>query len=438
MSLASKLIGNSGRFGRWKGPVAFGLIEQALLSGVNFAFTAFMAHRLGIEEFGWLSIAWAILLFMEAGSQGLFGDAVPASARRLPRSAKAEFRGAFLTLSFCYSMAMFVLALFLWGAAQALGLKEAVLIPATALAFISLRAQNAGRRLYYLDGHRKEAALAAVVNVAAMSVGALLLLYLAQINSAAVAMMLACFANTLSAVLIFLQRQSIPIATPSRKMLDWAKKRLWSTGRWLLASSSMSWLGNFGLIVIVGALVGVKASGTLRVVMTLTLPPAQLVIVLMSIIVPRVAAMPRREAAGREWQLAIYSIALIGAITSGYALLMTVAGNWLPHMLFGAPAKSITALTVGLATFGYALESVRYGCNVVLLSRGDTKILTVGQTAALGSAMIFVPIAAFHGIDWVVAATTVSNNINTLVIFVFFILNHKVKGLAGGRSAPSI
>jgi len=406
----------------WASPVAFGVIEQAILSGVNFAFTAAMAHALGSENFGWLSIAWAMLLFMEAGSQGLFGDAVPATTRRLPATLLPHFRGTFLTLSFVYSLGVLGLCLLTWAIAAALHFAHAALIPATALAFVGLRAQNAARRLYYLNGHRREAAFAALLNASAMLVGTLVLMRVLHSHSATLAMLLAAAANTLAAALLFVQRGAVPLAMPTRALAGWALIRLWRTGRWLFATNSMSWLGNFGLVVIVGALMGVRASGTLRVIMTLTNPPAQLVLVLLSIIVPKVAAKPRAEVMARQWPIALRSMALIGGLTGGYAVVITAVGGWLPHALFGASATGITPLTIAIATFGFSLESVRYGCNVVLLSRGRTAVLTIGQMFALLAAMVLVPLAVTHSFDWIVVAMTVSNNFNTILVFIYFLV----------------
>lgn len=409
------------RIREWLGPVAFGIIEQIILSGVNFAFTAAMAHQLGALSFGWLSIAWAVMLFLETSSQGVFGDAVPASARRLPASIRTHFRSAFLILSFLYSLIILAISFFIWIIADYISLEHAELIPATVLAFVGLRAQNAARRLYYLDGFRTQAALAAVINAASMAVGSIIMVWVLDNHSPTTAMLIVALSNIISSAVLFTQGGSLPLARPSRAIIRWTRLRLWQTGRWLMVSNSMSWLGNFGLVVVLGALIGVAASGSLRVIMTLTNPPAQLVLVLMSVIVPKVSSKTKSEIQKTQWALALKSMVAIGSVTATYALAMTLLGNWLPVTLFGAPAIGITALTVAIATFGYAFEAVRYGCNVVLLSTGRTSIITIGQISAIFSAAVLVPLASARSLDWVIAAITVSNNVNTIVVLFFVI-----------------
>lgn len=407
---------------RWFGPVVFGVIEQIVLTAVNLTFTAIMGHWLGALAFGWLSIAWVLLQFLETSSMGLFGDAVPASARRLPAGSQPAFRGTFLGLSFAYSLLILTPLAIAWPVAATLGAPEPLLILATGLAFVGLRAQNAARRLYYLSGLRKEAAAAAIVNALSTAIGAVLLIYVFKSRNPAHAMLVVAIANGLAALVVFTQRRALPLSLPTRQLVQWARKRLWRTGRWLLVSNAMSWIGNFGPVVLVGAIMGVAASGTLRVIMTLTVPPSQLAVVLMSIIIPRTAAKSHVELRTRAWPIALQTMALIGTCSATYAVAMILGGQSLTRMAFGEPANAINQVTIALATLGFTLEAVRYGCNAVLISRGTTSILTVGQTCALISALILVPIGTLHGFDWVIAAGVFSNNINTLVVLAYFVL----------------
>jgi O-antigen/teichoic acid export membrane protein len=307
------------------------------------------------------------------------------------------------------------------------------LIPATGLAFVGLRAQNAARRLYYLDGLRKEAAMAAIINGIATAAGAVVLIYVMRSRDPAHAMLVIAIGNMLAAVVLFAQHKALPLERPTRHLLRWARRRLWRTGRWLLASNAMSWIGNFGPVVLVGATMGVAASGTLRVIMTLTVPQSQLAMVLMSIIVPRTAAKSPAELRTRAWPIALQAMALIGICSATYAIALIIGGETLTRMAFGEPAHAITRVTIALATLGFTMEAIRYGCNVVLLSRGTTSIITVGQTCALISAVVLVPIGTLYGFDWVIAAGVFSNNINTLVILVYFLLANR--RLLGGRQS---
>lgn len=414
---------------RWAGLLAFGVLEQGILTGINFGLTAAMGHWLGALNFGWLSIAMVLLQFLEAASMGLFGDAVPSVAHRLPLSARTRFRGAFLTISCAYSTVIMLCLCAAWPLAAALGASNAELIPATGLALVGLRAQNAVRRLYYLEDLRREAALAALINALAMLAGVFILVFVLASRNPAHVMVCIALANGAAALMVFLQHGSVPLARPTGRMLRWTSRRLWRTGRWLLASNAMSWLGNLGPVILVGAIAGVAASGTLRVVMTLLVPPAQMVIVFVSLIIPKLAQKPKEELVTRQWPIALQTMSLIGLSSGVYALVMTAAGGWLPRLVFGEPAAGITQLTVAIATFGYALEAIRYGCNVVLLARGDAKIITIGQVIALISAITLIPFASYFGLNAIIFAGTLSNNLNTIFVFLCFFSfsNAKIK-----------
>lgn len=188
-----------------------------------------------------------------------------------------------------------------------------------------------------------------------------------------------------------------------------------------MASAMMSWLGNFGMVIILGALRGVELSGTLRTITTLTTPPAQITIVLMSIVVPKSVLALRKNPHRSRRQDAMRIGALIMSLNAFYAAALTFAGGNFVHFLFGAPARGIGTLTIGIATFGYALEGARFGCNAVLLAEGRTAGLGAAQAISLAASLVIVPVASFYGITYVVAAITLCNNINTLIVVAYFI-----------------
>jgi O-antigen/teichoic acid export membrane protein len=405
---------------RWFRLTSFGLIEQILLSGINFAYTAMMAHYLGAHDFGWMSIGWAVVLFMEAGSNGLFGDGIASSARRLPVRRQRDFRGVLLLHSTCYSGIILLISLVAWPIAVERGFHEALIIPAAGLSYFCLRAQNAMRRLFYLEGRRREAAAAAFVYVVCISVAVFAAKHAPVAASPALALIIPALASAISALFLFSLQRILPISRPRPLLVYWGMRRLWRTGRWLFAASTMSSLGNYGFIVIIGAMMGVEASGTLRVVNTLSVPPFQFCIVLLSILVPRITALPRGDLASRQGKIALGATGLFLAATLPYAVIITLSSPWLLPAMFTSSAKNVTMITTAIYTFGYAVESIRLGCNAVLLARGETRIVTIGQTLALITAFALVPAATFMGINYVVFAITFANNVNTVVVGVAF------------------
>lgn len=402
----------------WGGAVSFGILEQVLLSGSSFVFTAVVARNLPTAGFGWFSIAWSMMMLMEVGAWGLFGDAVPSTAEKIRRSLWPEFRWSFLALSAAFSALVLSINLFVAFGIGFYNPELAVLLVAMGAAFVAWRFQNAVRRLYYLDGMRKEAALAAIVNVGVLFFTTFAMVY-TQTSSPTIAFICMASANAASACCFIFQ--NVVVRRPDRRMLVWSASRLWRTGRWLLISSEISWLGNYGVVVFIGTILGVNSSGTLRAILMLNAPMGQLTNVMLSIIIPKVAAALRRDRTISWWRLATKTMLLLGLANGLYALIVTVFGEVLLPHLFGDSATGVTWVPIALATFGYAFESVRYGCNVVLFASGRTRILTVSQTVALLSSAIAIPLAAFYfGLTGVVGAMAMANNIGTLIVVAYF------------------
>ena len=409
--------------------LSFGVIEQILLSGSSLAFTAIMAHALGPFDFGWFSIAFACLMFMEVGGWGLFGDGVPATAGRLPSARLPCFRTSFLLLSAAYGVVMLLLTLVVGVVCWRFFPLHCALAPATGVAFIGLRLQNAARRLYYLDRRRSSAVAAAVVNVTLLTGLTALMLFVGDANPATA--MLCLGGASGGAALLFLVRDRHVLARPSSRELWWARRRLWKTGRWLLASGAMSWLGNFGAVLIFGALSDVRASGTLRAALTLITPPSQITNVIMSIIVPENAAVLHRDRRRPWWGLHRRALLLIGGCAGSYALAATLSGERLPLLLFGPVASDMTRVTVAIVTIGFAFESLRYACNSVLFAVGYTHILTISTACSLVVGLIGIVLASSSGLTAVLLAMTIGNNAGTLIVLGYFAVFARRQRLTG-------
>lgn len=340
------------------------------------------------------------------------------SAERINRRLWPEFRYSFLLISATVSIVILLFIIVAAVGIEYFNSDATASVFAIGIAFVTLRFQNAVRRLYYLDGLRKEAARAAMVYVAVLVLISFVMVQM-KISSPISALLCIACANAASAVCFFIQ--NVDLRRPDYRMVVWAASRLWSTGRWLLISAEMSWLGNFGIIPLVGIMIGVEASGTLRVIQTLVTPMTQMNNVMLSIFIPKAAAALRRDRSISWWGIATKTMLVLGCINGAYSFLITIFGETaLPH-LFGTSVAGVTWMPIALATFGYVVESVRYGCNVVLLGIGATGILTISQTAALAAGAILIPLATIYlGLWGVIAAMTTANNIGTLVVVIYF------------------
>jgi O-antigen/teichoic acid export membrane protein len=406
------------RFQRLWGALSFGIIEQILLSGSSFVMTAAMAHTLGPTEFGWFSIGWSIALLFEAAVMGLMGDSAPAIAHRLPANLRSRFRAAYLIISVGVSGILVFISLFI--TLILLSWNERGVLLASLGVFSAQRLQNTIRRIYYLDGLRRDAAIGALANVIVLAVIAIAFI---KVGTMTAEIGLVCVGSgNLAAALLGLRARAM-FDWPSHRLLRWTALRFWVTGRWVMASSVMSWLGNVGIIPLTGFILGPSQSGILRAIQILVVPLTQVNNVLISIIIPRIAGTMRTASISIQRRQSLKCTFLLGGIGMIYSLFILIGGRSLFNVLFGSVGQQIDLATASVALFSYVLESFRYGCNIVLLSRGASRILFTSQTTSLLAAVLLMPPGLYiMGIFGVVLASAMANGVNTAVTAARFYL----------------
>ena len=398
----------------WGRGFLFGIFEQGLLSGTSFVVTVILARVLGATEFGWFSVIWAFVIFLESAANGLFGDAIPSLAHKLRESLWPQFRASIFLSMLTVCVVVCVPLLLVAGGLELAGfVYPAAVIPAIFF-FGVQRMQNVVRRTYYLDGLRGRAALSACANVA-VTFAALEGVHKLFGLSASSAFI--CLSAGSVAALITGASYIAGYERPSRRLYFWVIRNLWLKGRWTMASATMSWIGNMGVIPFAAFLISPVAGGGVRAIQTMVLPLVQVNQILISILVPKMAGKMRTEGRGKIRQLAVKLIALLSLIGFSYAAVIAIGGEALFEALFHFEKGQITNLAITIAVLGYAFEGIRYGCNIMLYSVGDTVIVGQGQIVSMLSAIVIIPILGhYFGLTGLVLGMTIANNINTLYV----------------------
>jgi O-antigen/teichoic acid export membrane protein len=343
---------------------------------------------------------------------GLMGDSMPAIAHRLPANLGFRFRGAYLLISVSISGILVLISLPITISMVYWSEKGGLLLASSGV-FIAQRLQNAMRRIYYLDGLRCDAAIGALANVIVL---ALTTTAVIKCGAMTAEIGLVCVGGgNLAAALLGLRARAI-FDWPSHRLLRWTALQFWVTGRWVMASSVMSWLGNFGVIPLAGFILGPSQSGVLRAIQTLVVPMAQINNVLISIIIPRIAGTMRTASMSVQRRQGLKFTFLLGGLGAVYSLFILIGGRGLFSVLFGSVGHQMDLATASAALFGYVIDSIRYGCNIVLLSRGVTRILFTGQTMSLLTAVLLIPPGLYiMGVFGAVLASAMANSVNTAV-----------------------
>lgn len=392
---------------RWGGPVLLGICEQAIYSATNLVFTVLLLKMIGAREFGTYNIAWSVLMLAECLLYSPFGDALPAIANRLPKSQWPQLRASVYFWSSALSGAVFAASLVMALVLAFVAPHYAVLAALTGFAIFTMRAQQMGRRICYLDGTRAlavgGAALSCVVTFATLAVA-----WRSGARSSAVAMASLALGCAASASVLLARRRDFRI--PERRLLLWSLRRFWHAGRPLTAASLSFWMANAGLIPVAAAALGREAAGLLRIVQTLTNPLTQLTAIMTSVALPPAAARLRVPTRWMFLRVSLRSVAMFAVIAAVYTALLVVCGPAVVHLVFHGKLDDIGTGVLAVAALAASLDVIASALGVPLLATGRTVAILHGRIASLVALAVILPFALHYpALAAFIAVTALSN-----------------------------
>jgi len=400
--------------GRWGRPVVLGIIEQGIYSAANFAFAVVLLNGIGARQFGTFNIAWSVVMLAECILYSLFGDAVPAIANRLPKVLWPELRASVYMWSALFSAAVMLAAAALSLAAQWFAPSAVGLVLATGVTVFTMRAQQMGRRICYLDGTRGLAVIGAILFSVTIFASLAVLLW-SGVRSGVAGMLCLGLGCAASSSALLLRRRDF--AWPGARLFIWSWHKLWRSGRWLTAASISYWAANTGLIPLAGAMFGREAGGVLRIVQTLTNPLSQLTSVVVSVVLPPAAERLRVPSRGMFARISIRSFVLFAAISAVYSVGLTFCGPALVNLLFHGKLTAITMAVLAVASVAASLDMIAAALTVPLLATSRTSVILYGRIASLFALFAVLPFALrLPGLIAFVSVTAASNLVQTLVL----------------------
>ncbi|QDK36054.1 lipopolysaccharide biosynthesis protein [Sphingomonas sp. IC081] len=401
------------RVGRAAG---FGITEQALSSISNFLYIVFLSRLLDGVAFGWFSIAWSGAMLIEAIIWGMIGDGVPAIAVRVPMENWPQLRGAILALS--VAVVGSVSALLLIAAALTTIFDPSVtpVLAGTAIAVPGLRGQQVYRRLCYLDERRDYALYGTVCFSLSLALLSGISWYF-RLNSTFVA--LGALGLACGATLLPLSLGILTLRKPTARLLVWATRRMWRSGRWLMASSLSFWLGNTGMVPLAGALYGLEASGSLRVLQNMANPLTQLSAVMFSIALPPAARKLRNNPKANILRLSIAMLAVFSLVGFSYVVAFTALGTRFLNAVFPGKTAGISDWTVAVVMCSAAFDVVRSGASVPMFALGNTREFFMARSVSL--VVLFVSLLALSSVGGLLGlclSMALGNLAATIIIFI--------------------
>lgn len=258
MNSASIVIRNFiGRYSQ----INWALIDQTMVSGVNFCTGIILVRYLGLEEFGRFTLAWLIVLFFNSIQFAAVISPMMSIGLKQAEKEFPQYYGAVFLQQLFWSGVCFISIFFcVWGSQFFFDWKIHKLAVPLAAALLAFQFQDFLRRYFFV----RESAALAFVNDCICYLGRVLLLVIFfkfRVLDIKEVLWLIAFTAALAAVIGFFKTERLIF---SRIFIYRVITDQWHFSKWLIVSALMQWTsGNFFLIVAGGSL-GTLAVGAIK------------------------------------------------------------------------------------------------------------------------------------------------------------------------------
>lgn len=368
------------------------LIDQALLSGLNFALGLVLIRLATKESYG---------LYAQMVVAGIFASTVLESLITGPLTtiAPGKTEAQRVRLVAClrrFQWQLSALLAVLFGIASVVVGYYAKLpesLPALGLAFAVYVFANAlreyQRSLHFIEGRPRRVLHIDLAYALVVAAGVALLMVTGYFAVPGILLVLG-LANAVG----FWRSGQPHATTPSSQEQRAAVIEIWQRGRWALPGALVAWATNYSYLYLAAASLGVAASAELNASRLLLMPISLSVVAWSRIARP----MASRLFAARDWKhldrLAWASVAGIEAVTVLYVGVLWLALPWLEAHVLGAKYQGVEPMVLAWGVY-FVINSARWIGSSWLTSNDQYRLLLISGVACLAvmlvCAALFIP-----------------------------------------------
>lgn len=375
------------------------LVDQGVVSGVNFLTMVLLARMLGVEQFGKFSIAWLVLLFFKSLQAALVVAPMMSIGPKQSEEERAHYYGAVILQQAAIALLTFLLiAAGIWTAALLLfdlGLGGLGLALAAAAATDQL--QDFIRRYLYT----RERAFAACWNDIICFGSRTLLLFGMLIfasTSGTVALWLIAGSSALAACIGALLIEPVRF---DRNFFFRICGHHWSFAKWIFGSAIFRWMSGHLIVFMSGGILGAYAVGAIRST-TNILAPVQVFLLALANIAPVKAARLFHERGASPLLRYLGKLTVAGlAVTAAMAVFGCVFADGIVGLLYGDEYRPYAYLIYWWAAI-YLIGCLEFPLEVGLKAIERTRPLfyTVVIEAVFAAATSYL-LASYYGLPGV-------------------------------------
>jgi len=380
--------------------VNWALLDQGVISAVNFLTGILLARYLGIVEFGIFTLAWLAVEFLHSIQHSMIIAPMMSIAPKQPESDKDAYFGAVIL-----QQVLLVLVCFVCLVVGMLGVvliypdwEFAGLVGPLSAAVVTCQLQNFARR-YLFTVHRP--AIAFFGDAARYGAQFVILAWLLLKTDMNVGQTLWVIAGTAAIATIF-TLFFIGTVTFRLKPFQDALGRHWHFSKWLLSSEIMRWATGNLFVVAGGAMIGAAAVGTVRAAQNLV-GMCHILILGLENVVP-VRAAQRLHTRGVLPMVDYFKkVTLLGGGVVGFiVIVMGIAPEFWLNLFYGSEYAGQGYL-VQLWCAVYFISFLSVVPNFGLKTMEDTRSLFVAfMASAVFSVVSIYPLISWLGVAGIV------------------------------------
>lgn len=395
--------------------VSITLLDQAVVSGANFATGLMLARFLGLEEFGKYSFIWMLVLLVTNIQLAAIITPMMSLGPKQPLDEHDGYYGAVLIQQTfwagCSSLFFYFVMLLANNFYREYDLK--LLAFASALALFGKQMQDYLRRYFFVN----KKAMLAFVNDVVCYLGQLfcfLLLFFYKAMNARVVFYIIAFTSVIA--FLFGLSNHLPVKCSGAMFKVVARKHL-VFARWMVASSIMQWLSGTYYFIIVGSVLGPIALGGMKAAQNIV-GIAHILFQAMENFAPAGASRALRRG-GRELLIAyIQKISVIGmAGTAVFVCVIWFNVDWLLIKIFGPEFVEYSYVVKWFGVF-YLISFLNMPIICGLRAIEQTKQLFLASffTGVL-SLLIAIPLTNYFELNGAMLGLLLTKTILLLILF---------------------
>lgn len=403
-----RTIWSSARTWSTRGTLA--LLDQGLISGVNFLIGILLARHLADNQYGAYALAFEVYLFLSVAYGALILEPLSVFGSSTYKDSNHEYLGALIRVHGVIAFAIFVvLGACAWGLhVISPGGSMAAALVGVAIASPCMLLFGLARRGFYVKLSPRQAAVGALVYFTIVIGGLAVAYYHGLISPFVAFALMGAGAAVTAPIMLIRLRVSLNLRHGVLKISE-VVHRHWGYGKWALGSAVAIWFSGAIYYPLLGSFAGLADAGAFKALTNFSSPVGQVFAALSLLSLPYAARIQHGKNSADSSRLAAKLAVIYAGGTVMYWLIIVLFRGPIVSHLYAGKYMEVTGLLPWLA-LGSILRISATSQAVILRSMHAPALVFVAYIAAgIVAVLVGVPCTWMFGLHGAVFTMVLSS-----------------------------